>query len=81
VNDLSEVNIDSALVARGQGHLSRTEERLVEMSNGCIYCTLREDLLVEVAALAREGKFDALVIESTGISDADARGGDLYLHG
>ena len=68
VNDMSEVNIDAALVAQG-GNLSRTEERLVEMSNGCICCTLREDLMQEVAKLAREGRFDSLVIESTGISE------------
>jgi G3E family GTPase len=69
VNDMSEVNIDAALVARGDANLSRTEERLVEMSNGCICCTLRDDLLEEVAALAREGRFDYLLIESTGISE------------
>ncbi|MFN7751610.1 MAG: zinc metallochaperone GTPase ZigA [Pseudomonadota bacterium] len=69
VNDMSEVNIDAALVRGGGGELSRTDERLIEMSNGCICCTLREDLLVEVARLAREGRFDALLIESTGISE------------
>lgn len=77
VNDMSEVNIDGALVRGGPGEptldsdvaLNRSEERLVEMSNGCICCTLREDLLVEVSQLAREGKFDYLVIESTGISE------------
>lgn len=69
VNDMSEVNIDSQLVAGGEAALSRTEEKLVEMTNGCICCTLREDLLAEVAALAREGRFDYLLIESTGISE------------
>lgn len=68
VNDMSEVNIDAALVGNN-GSLSRTEERLVEMSNGCICCTLREDLMQEVAALAAEGRFDALLIESTGVSE------------
>ena len=67
VNDMSEVNIDADLVRAGGG-LSRTDESLVEMSNGCICCTLREDLLVEVRRLAEAGRFDALVIESTGIS-------------
>ena len=69
VNDMSEVNIDAALVRNGDANLSRTEEQLVEMTNGCICCTLREDLLIEVARLAGEGRFDHLVIESTGISE------------
>ena len=69
VNDMSEVNIDAALVERGGAALSRTEEKLVEMSNGCICCTLRDDLLAEVSRLAQEGRFDYLLIESTGISE------------
>jgi len=69
VNDMSEVNIDAALVAAGGAALDRTDERLVEMSNGCICCTLRDDLLEEVARLASEGRFDYLLIESTGISE------------
>ncbi len=69
VNDMSEINIDAQLVRSGGATLSRTEERLIEMTNGCICCTLREDLLVEVARLAREGRFDYLLIESTGISE------------
>lgn len=69
VNDMSEVNIDAQLVANGDAQLSRQEEKLVEMSNGCICCTLREDLLEEVAALAREDRFDYLLVESTGISE------------
>ncbi|VTS04452.1 GTP-binding protein [Tuwongella immobilis] len=68
VNDMSQVNIDAQLVAAGTS-LSRTEERLVELSNGCICCTLREDLLLEVSKLAAEGRFDYLLIESTGISE------------
>ncbi|OKL36596.1 GTP-binding protein [Domibacillus mangrovi] len=68
VNDMSEVNIDAHLVEQGGG-LSRTEEKLVEMSNGCICCTLREDLLVEVEKLARAGNIDYILIESTGISE------------
>ncbi|GAA5048601.1 GTP-binding protein [Nocardia callitridis] len=68
VNDMSEVNIDAALVA-GQGYLDRTEEKLVELTNGCICCTLREDLIESVGKLARDGRFDQLVIESTGISE------------
>lgn len=69
VNDMSEVNIDAALVRNGGAELSRTDEKLVEMSNGCICCTLREDLLIEVDRLAKAGRFDHLVIESTGISE------------
>ncbi|MFF4156708.1 GTP-binding protein [Streptomyces sp. NPDC001678] len=69
VNDMSEINIDAALVRGGEGALSRTEERLVEMTNGCICCTLRDDLLEEVDRLAREGRFDYLLIESSGISE------------
>jgi G3E family GTPase len=69
VNDMSEVNIDAALVRGGEASLSRAEEQLVEMTNGCICCTLREDLLREVARLAGEDRFDYLLIESTGISE------------
>jgi G3E family GTPase len=73
VNDMSEVNIDASLVDRSASNagaaLSRTDEKLVEMSNGCICCTLREDLLVEVRKLATEGRFDYLLIESTGIGE------------
>ncbi len=69
VNDMSEVNIDADWVRGGDAALSRTEERLVEFSNGCICCTLREDLMKEVSALAREGRFDYLLIESTGVSE------------
>ena len=68
VNDMSEVNIDADLV-RGEGSLSRTDEKLVEMSNGCICCTLREDLVQEVQKLAQEKRFDYILIESTGISE------------
>lgn len=68
VNDMSEINVDARLVA-DQNTLSRTEEKLVEMSNGCICCTLREDLMIEVEKLARENRFDYLIIESTGISE------------
>ncbi len=68
VNDMSEINIDASLV-QSEVSLSHQEEKLVEMSNGCICCTLREDLLLEVNKLAKDGKFDYLVIESTGISE------------
>ncbi|MBB2496464.1 zinc metallochaperone GTPase ZigA [Aquipseudomonas ullengensis] len=68
VNDMSEINIDGNEVQRGVS-LNRAEEKLVEMSNGCICCTLREDLLEEVSRLARDGRFDYLLIESTGISE------------
>lgn len=68
VNDMSEVNIDAKLVANG-ANLSRTNESLVEMSNGCICCTLREDLLIEITKLAKENRFDYILIESTGISE------------
>lgn len=69
VNDMSEVNIDAELVRQKGGELSRTDETLVEMSNGCICCTLRDDLLKEVSRLARDGRFEYLLIESTGISE------------
>ncbi len=69
VNDMSEVNIDATLVRDGGADLSRTEEKLVEMTNGCICCTLREDLLKEVRQLAEDQRFDYLLIESTGISE------------
>lgn len=69
VNDMSEINIDAQLVRDGGASLSRTEEKLVEMTNGCICCTLRDDLLVEITRLAQEGRFDYLLIESTGIAE------------
>ena len=68
VNDMSEVNIDAQFI-ENENTLSRTEEKLVEMSNGCICCTLREDLIVEVEKLASQNRFDYLLIESTGISE------------
>ncbi|MBO9194517.1 GTP-binding protein [Rhizobium sp. 16-449-1b] len=69
VNDMSEVNIDAALVRDGGANLSRTDEELVEMTNGCICCTLRDDLLKEVRQLAEQNRFDYLLIESTGIAE------------
>ncbi|MDH4985492.1 zinc metallochaperone GTPase ZigA [Aminobacter anthyllidis] len=69
VNDMSEINIDAALIRDGGADLSRTDEQLVEMTNGCICCTLRDDLLKEVRALAGQNRFDYLLIESTGISE------------
>ena len=68
VNDMSEINIDSEII-KNEVSLNRSEEKLIEMSNGCICCTLREDLLKEVTKLAQQGRFDYLVIESTGISE------------
>ena len=68
VNDMSEINIDANQIVRGDA-LSRTEEKLVEMSNGCICCTLRDDLIQEVSKLADKGVYDYLLIESTGISE------------
>jgi G3E family GTPase len=69
VNDMSEVNIDAALIERGGANLSRTDETLVELTNGCICCTLRDDLLKEVRRLAEQRRFDYLLIESTGIAE------------
>jgi len=66
---MSEINIDAQLVKTGDSALSRVDEKLVEVQNGCICCTLREDLLVEVSRLAKEGRFDYLLVESTGISE------------
>ena len=69
VNDMAEINIDSKLISKNGDALSQKDEKLVEMSNGCICCTLREDLLEEITRLARAQKFDYLIIESTGISE------------
>ncbi|NGN43395.1 GTP-binding protein [Mesorhizobium sp. CGMCC 1.15528] len=69
VNDMSEVNIDAAIIRDGGANLSRTDEQLVEMTNGCICCTLRDDLLTEVRRLSEQNRFDYLLIESTGISE------------
>jgi G3E family GTPase len=69
VNDMSEVNIDAQLVKHGGASLSRVDEKLIEMQNGCICCTLREDLLLEIGRLAADGRFDYLLVESTGISE------------
>lgn len=69
VNDMSDINIDANMITSGDAQLSRTQETMVEMSNGCICCTLREDLLEEVTALAKQNKFDYLLIESSGISE------------
>ncbi len=69
VNDMGEVNIDAALIEKNGANLSHTEEKMVELSNGCICCTLREDLLQEVSAFAKSGKYDYLLIEGTGIAE------------
>ena len=69
VNDMSEINIDAQLVKGGEATLNRAEEKMIELSSGCICCTLREDLLHEVGRLAMEGRFEYLLIESTGISE------------
>jgi G3E family GTPase len=69
VNDMSEFNVDAKLIQDGQISIDRSQEKIVEMSNGCICCTLREDLLIEVSKLANEGRFDAIIIESSGISE------------
>ncbi len=69
VNDMSELNIDAKMIQQGEAALSRQDEKMIEMSNGCICCTLREDLLIEVRRLAEEGRFDYLLIESSGISE------------
>ncbi len=69
VNDMGDVNIDAALIEKSGANLSRTEEKMVEMTNGCICCTLREDLLKEVTSIAKSGKYDYLLIEGTGIAE------------
>ncbi|MEM7454574.1 MAG: GTP-binding protein [Planctomycetota bacterium] len=69
VNDMSEINVDAQLVSGGQAALNRSEEKMINLSNGCICCTLREDLLTEIGRLAMEGRFDYLLVESTGISE------------
>jgi G3E family GTPase len=69
VNDMSEVNIDAAAIKNGQAEFKRVEEKLVELSNGCICCTLREDLIKEISKLAKAKKFDYLLIESTGLAE------------
>ena len=69
VNDMSEVNIDADLIRDGGANLSRTDEKLVEMSNGCICCTLREDLLLQLQELSTDATLDCILIESTGISE------------
>src|SRR3989338_1857669 len=69
VNDMSEVNIDAALIRKGEAAVTRLDEQMVTMTNSCICCTMREDLLKEVAKLARQGKFDYMLVESSGVSE------------
>jgi len=66
---MSEINIDGGLMEKGDAAFKRTQEKLVEMQNGCICCTLREDLIKEITSLAKQKKFDYLLIESTGVSE------------
>src|ERR1700743_765476 len=77
VNDMSEINVDAELVRSGDAAIDHVEERMGERTHGCICCTLREDLLVEVGRLAREGRFDHLLIEATGVSEPMARAESL----
>ena len=81
VNDMSDVSIDAHLIRDGGSNLSHTTERLVELSNGCICCTLRDDLLMEVRRLAEEKRFDYLLIEGTGIAEPLSHCGNVFFSG